>query len=74
MAASCIPGGSGLPEGATALAAAPVPYREWHIGRYGFRRARRQGLWTCQVTDAGAIGYRTPLGAFLAARRAAGNG
>jgi hypothetical protein len=58
-----------LPEGVTALAVSAPPCKEWQAGRFTFRRARRQGRWTCQVSGRGAAGYRTPFGAFLTVKR-----
>ena len=58
-----------LPEGVTALAVSASPCKEWRIGSFTFRRGRRQGRWTCQVSDRGAAGYRTPFGAFFAVKR-----
>lgn len=69
MAANWISGGTELPEGSVPLQVASMPYREWRLGRFTFRRARRRGLWTCEVSDRGAAAYRTPFGAFLAVRR-----
>lgn len=45
--------------------------REWHAGRFTFRRYRRPGRWSCEATDgsvavSGAAGFRTPFGAFAA--------
>lgn len=66
MPANWISDGSDVP---VQLQVSSAPCREWQLGRFTFRRARRRGLWTCQVSDRGAGAYRTPLGAFLAVRR-----
>jgi hypothetical protein len=55
------------------LKPAGAPYREWHVGRFEFRRSRRMGRWACQTTGGprfcGIAGARTPFGAFLAVWR-----
>lgn len=45
--------------------------REWHVGRFTFRRYPRPGRWSCEATAGsvplcGAAGFRTPFGAFAA--------
>ena len=50
----------------------PPPRREWRIGRYEIALARRRGRWSCKASDmTGVAGYRTLVGALLAARRVA---
>lgn len=63
-----VPEDGGLPQGTAALLPPPVG-REWQIGRFTFARAPRQGRWSCQVSDRGGCGYRTPFGAYFAVRR-----
>jgi hypothetical protein len=51
---------------------APKPRREWRFGRYEIALAPRRGRWSCKASDlTGVAGYRTLIGALLAARRVA---
>jgi hypothetical protein len=69
MAAQWISDGSEVPAVPLKL---PKPRREWRFGRYEIALAPRRGRWSCTASGlTGVAGYRTLIGAVLAAREAA---